>query len=99
MSSCSQFSLDILNLYVFYSYSGSFCWSQSDVLLQETKVEAIEWTGSGDGIIVGGTDIVLWKRRNQSWEIAWKFPGDYLQDLVSSTWSFEGPFASAASWS
>ncbi|CAH8387038.1 unnamed protein product [Eruca vesicaria subsp. sativa] len=79
--------------------NGSFCWSQSDVLLQETKVEAIEWTGSGDGIIVGGTDIVLWKRRNQSWEIAWKFPGDYLQDLVSSTWSFEGPFASATSWS
>ncbi|KAG2290538.1 hypothetical protein Bca52824_050142 [Brassica carinata] len=79
--------------------NGSFCWSQSAVLVQETKVEAIEWTGSGDGMIVGGTDIVLWKRRNQSWEVAWKFPGDYLQDLVSSTWSVEGPFASATSWS
>lgn len=66
--------------------------------MQATKVEAIEWTGSGDGIIVGGTDIVLWKRRNQSWEIAWKFTGDHVQDLVSSTWSFEGPFATATSW-
>ncbi|KAG7575146.1 WD40 repeat [Arabidopsis suecica] len=78
--------------------NGSFCWSQNAILVQETKVEAIEWTGSGDGIIVGGTDIVLWKRRNQSWEIAWKFSGDHLQDLVSSTWSFEGPFATATSW-
>ncbi|KAJ0258188.1 Transducin family protein / WD-40 repeat family protein [Hirschfeldia incana] len=78
--------------------NGSFCWSQSAVLVQETKVEAIEWTGSGDGIIVGGTDIVLWKRRNGAWEIGWKFPGDYLRDLVSSTWSVEGPFASATSW-
>ncbi|XP_023639738.1 uncharacterized protein LOC17889449 isoform X2 [Capsella rubella] len=79
--------------------NGSFCWSQNAILVQETNVEAIEWTGSGDGIIVGGTDIVLWKRRNQSWEIAWKFSGDHLQDLVSSTWSFEGPFATATSCS
>ncbi|VVB03520.1 unnamed protein product [Arabis nemorensis] len=79
--------------------NGSFCWSQKAILMQEAKVEAMEWTGSGDGIIVGGTDIVLWKRRNQSWEIAWKFTGDHLQDLVSSTWSLEGPFATATSWS
>ncbi|KFK37434.1 hypothetical protein AALP_AA4G256500 [Arabis alpina] len=78
--------------------NGSFCWSQNAILVQETKVEVIEWTGSGDGIIVGGNDIVLWKRRNQSWEIAWKFSGDYLQDLVSSTWSLEGSFAIATSW-
>ncbi|ESQ39302.1 hypothetical protein EUTSA_v10001279mg [Eutrema salsugineum] len=77
----------------------SFCWSQNAILVQASKVEAIEWTGSSDGIIVGGTDIVFWKRRNQSWEIAWKFQGDYLQDLVSSTWSSEGPFATATSWS
>ncbi|XP_010518332.1 PREDICTED: uncharacterized protein LOC104793635 isoform X1 [Camelina sativa] len=87
-------------IYLFaLDFNGSFCWSQNSILVQETKVEAIEWTGSGDGIIVGGTDIVLWKRRNQSWEIAWKFSGDHLQDLVSSTWSFEGPFATATSWS
>ncbi|CAA7044358.1 unnamed protein product [Microthlaspi erraticum] len=81
--------------------NGSFCWSQNAILVQGTKVEAIEWTGSGDGIIVGGIDIVLWKRRNQSWEIAWKCSGDHLQvqDLVSPTWSLEGPFASATSWS
>ncbi|CAH2057724.1 unnamed protein product [Thlaspi arvense] len=79
--------------------NGSFCWSQNAILVQATKVEAIEWTGSGDGIIVGGTDILVWKRRNQSWEIAWKFPaGDHLHDLVSSTWSLEGPFATATSW-
>ncbi|CAN8284476.1 unnamed protein product [Cochlearia groenlandica] len=79
--------------------NGSFCWSQKAIMVQETKVEAIEWTGSGDGMIIGGTDIVLWKRRNQVWEIAWKFTGDHIQDLVSSTWSFEGPFATATSWS
>ncbi|XP_010523821.1 PREDICTED: uncharacterized protein LOC104802083 isoform X2 [Tarenaya hassleriana] len=79
--------------------NGSFCWSQNAILAQATKVEAIEWTGSGDGIIIGGTEIVVWKRRNRSWEIAWKFVGDHLQDLVSATWSMEGPFATATSWS
>ncbi|KAK7275388.1 hypothetical protein RIF29_16504 [Crotalaria pallida] len=75
---------------------GSFCWSQSAVLVQQTKVETIRWTGSGDGIISGGVEVVLWKKSNQSWEIAWKFKADQPQTIVSATWSIEGPSATAA---
>ncbi|KAL5859510.1 hypothetical protein ACOSQ4_000806 [Xanthoceras sorbifolium] len=75
---------------------GSFCWSQNAVLVQCTKVEAIEWTGSGDGIIAGGIEIILWKKNNKFWEIAWKFKENLPQNLVSATSSIEGPSATAA---
>lgn len=78
------------------SSKGSFCWSQNAMLVQSTKVGAITWTGSGDGIVSGGIDVVLWRRRNMSWEIAWKFKRDPPQNLVSATWSIEGPSATAA---
>ncbi|CAN1309391.1 DmX-like protein 1 [Linum perenne] len=76
--------------------SGSFCWSQNAVLVQSTKVEAISWTGSGDGIVVGGTVLTLWRRKNRYWEIAWKFKRNLPQNLVSATWSIDGLFAAAA---
>ncbi|OIW02299.1 hypothetical protein TanjilG_11193 [Lupinus angustifolius] len=75
---------------------GSFCWRQNAVLVQQTKVEAIRWTESGDGIISGGMEVVFWKKSNQSWEIAWKFKADQPQTLVCATWSIEGPSATAA---
>ncbi|XVF33142.1 hypothetical protein REPUB_Repub17cG0142900 [Reevesia pubescens] len=75
---------------------GSFCWSQNAVLLQCTKVEAVEWTASGDGIIAGGFEVVLWKRKSKSWEMAWKFKADQPQNLVSASWSMEGPSAAAS---
>ncbi|XP_008437872.2 uncharacterized protein LOC103483174 isoform X1 [Cucumis melo] len=74
---------------------GSFCWRQNSVLVQSLKVEAIQWTGAGDGIIACGVEVVLWKNTNKSWEIAWKFKPDVLQTLVSASWSTEGPFATA----
>ncbi|GLU00836.1 hypothetical protein SLE2022_181750 [Rubroshorea leprosula] len=77
---------------------GSFCWSQNAVLEQCAKVQAIEWTASGDGIVSGGIEVVLWKRRSKSWEIAWKFKPEQPQNLVSATSSIEGPSATAAYW-
>lgn len=65
------------------------------MLVQSLKVEAIQWTGAGDGIIACGVEVVLWKNTNKSWEIAWKFKPDVLQTLVSASWSTEGPFATA----
>ncbi|PPD89135.1 hypothetical protein GOBAR_DD13933 [Gossypium barbadense] len=76
---------------------GSFCWSQNAVLLQSTKVEAVGWTASGDGLIAGGLEVVLWKRKSKSWEIAWKFKADQPQNMVSASWSIEGPSAAASS--
>ncbi|XP_062091370.1 uncharacterized protein LOC133797478 [Humulus lupulus] len=78
------------------SLKGSFCWSQNAILVQSTKVDAVSWSGSGDGIIVGGVEVVLWKRSNKFWEIAWKFKADGPQTLVSATWSIKGPSATAA---
>ncbi|KAK9035763.1 hypothetical protein V6N11_077793 [Hibiscus sabdariffa] len=75
---------------------GSFCWSQNTVLLQSTKVEAVGWTASGDGIVACGLEVVLWKRKSKSWEIAWKFKADQPQNMVSATWSIEGPSAAAS---
>lgn len=66
------------------------------MLVQSLKVEAIQWTGAGDGIIAGGVEVVLWKNTNRSWEIAWKFKPDVPQTLVSASWSAEGPFATAS---
>nr|XP_015888746.2 uncharacterized protein LOC107423659 isoform X2 [Ziziphus jujuba var. spinosa] len=66
------------------------------VMVQSTKVEAIRWTDSGDGIVAGGLEVVLWKKSNRSWEIAWKYETDRPQTLVSATWSIEGPSATAA---
>lgn len=61
-------------------------------------VEAIKWTGSGDGIISGGVEVVMWRRKETSWEIAWKFKPKVPQMLVSATWSADGLSATAA-WS
>ena len=66
------------------------------MLVQRTKVETIRWTGSGDGIISGGMEVVFWKKSNKCWEIAWKFKADQPQTLVSATWSVEGPSATGS---
>ncbi|KAL2536324.1 transducin family protein/WD-40 repeat family protein [Forsythia ovata] len=76
----------------------SFCWSQTAILVQSTKVEAIKWTGSGDGIVSGGINVVLWRKKEISWEIAWKFKPKVPQVLVSAAWSSTGPSATAP-WS
>nr|XP_043623601.1 uncharacterized protein LOC122595321 isoform X2 [Erigeron canadensis] len=76
------------------SQQGSFCWGQTAILVQATNVEAIKWTGSGDGLISVGIDVVLWKK-DSSWEIAWKFKPEFPQSLVSTTSSIEGLFATA----
>ncbi|KAK7292823.1 hypothetical protein RJT34_15677 [Clitoria ternatea] len=87
-------------IWVFHHHSaaskGSFCWSQNAVLVQHTKVATIRWTGSGDGIVSGGMEVVFWKKSNRCWEIAWKFKADQPQTLVCATWSIEGPSATAA---
>lgn len=59
-------------------------------------MEAIKWTGCGDGIIAGGIEVVLWRNNNRSWEIAWKLKAERPQTLVSAGWSIEGPLATAA---
>ncbi|XP_010695486.2 uncharacterized protein LOC104908039 isoform X2 [Beta vulgaris subsp. vulgaris] len=78
------------------SFSFSMILLQTAILVQSAKVEAIAWTGCGDGIISGGTEVVLWKRNIKSWEIAWKFRMKVPQTLVSITWSLEGPSATGA---
>ncbi|KAK6158907.1 hypothetical protein DH2020_006221 [Rehmannia glutinosa] len=78
--------------------SSSFCWSQTAILVQSVKVEAILWTGSGDGIISGGIEVVMWRRKEKLWEIAWSFKPDVPQALVSTTCSANG-FSATAPWS
>ncbi|KAJ8529305.1 hypothetical protein K7X08_036140 [Anisodus acutangulus] len=77
----------------------SFCWSQTSTLVQSTKVDSITWTGSGDGIISGGIELILWRKKERSWEIAWRFKPELPQTLISATWSIEGPFAAALPYS
>ncbi|KAL8160052.1 hypothetical protein V2J09_001589 [Rumex salicifolius] len=77
-------------LFEYNANQGSFCWSQSALLVHTVKVNTIKWTGSGDGIVAGGMDVVFWKKGSVSWEIAWKFEMKQLQSLVSTTWLLEG---------
>lgn len=65
------------------------------MLVQSTKVEAIKWTLSGDGIITGGVEVVLWRRKEKSWETAWKFKPQVPHFLVSASWLIEGFLATA----
>ncbi|KAK1376621.1 DmX-like protein 2 [Heracleum sosnowskyi] len=80
-----------------FDFTGSFSWRQTTSLIQSTKVDAIEWTASGDGIISVGIQVVLWRRNDNpsSWEIAWKYTPNLPHYLVSATWSFKGYFATA----
>ncbi|KAL3008820.1 hypothetical protein AAZX31_07G052800 [Glycine max] len=87
---------DCIWLFRHDSAAGSFCWSQNAVLVQHMKVANIKWTGSGDGIISVGMEVVFWKKSNTCWEVAWKFKADQPQTLVCATWSIEGPSATAA---
>lgn len=56
----------------------------------------MKWTVSGDGIIAGGIEVVLWRKREKTWERAWKFKPAVPHSLVSASWSIEGPLATAA---
>ncbi|KAL0913039.1 hypothetical protein M5K25_016469 [Dendrobium thyrsiflorum] len=76
--------------------TGSFCWSQTAGVMHSSIVEAIEWTGSGDGLIAAGMEVVFWRRKGSSWEMSWKSAADFPQAMVSATWSAGGPVATAA---
>ncbi|XP_020526297.1 uncharacterized protein LOC18439600 [Amborella trichopoda] len=83
-------------------------WRQIVVLVQSSPVEAIAWTGSGDGIIAVGIEVVMWKKKSNSdmlpsssessWETISKsrIEGEPSQNLVSATWSVQGPVATTA---
>ncbi|KAL5998897.1 hypothetical protein ACLOJK_009845 [Asimina triloba] len=77
------------------SVTGSSFWKQTAGLLQSSMVEALKWTGSGDGLVAVGIEVVFWRRKNKSWEVAWKLKTKVPQSLVSATWSIEGPAATA----
>ncbi|XP_073006882.1 uncharacterized protein [Typha latifolia] len=76
--------------------SGSFCWKQAATIVETFIVDTIEWTGSGDGLIVAGIDVVLWVRKETSWEMTWRSRAKVPQVLVSATWLAEGPVATGA---
>lgn len=57
----------------------------------------MQWTASGDGLIAAGIlEVVLWKKKNKIWEVAWKTRTEAPQTLVAATWTIEGPAATAA---
>lgn len=64
--------------------------------MQSSVVEAMKWTSSGDGLIAAGIEVVLWKKKNKIWEVAWKTRTEVPQTLVSATWTIEGPSATSA---
>lgn len=66
------------------------------MLVHHMMVETVKWTGSGNGIISGGMEVVFWKKSNMCWEMAWKFKVEKPQTLICATWSIEGPSATAA---
>ncbi|CAA6665762.1 unnamed protein product [Spirodela intermedia] len=74
----------------------SLCWRQIAVLVHSFSVEAIEWTKSGDGLIVVGNGVVSWKKEDSSWKMSWKSQFSVAQTLVSTTWSTNDPVATVA---
>lgn len=53
-------------------------------------MDVVVWIGFGDGIILGGIEVVLWKRKIKFWEIAWKFRMNIFKVLFLIIWFFEG---------
>ncbi|KAL5716968.1 hypothetical protein ACHQM5_010067 [Ranunculus cassubicifolius] len=85
---------NLVCLYADTSLGGSFNWSQVAVLVQCYTVDALKWTSSGDGIVTVGVEVVLWTRKDDtSWELASKFTPNHPQNMVSATWSTQGPVA------
>lgn len=60
------------------------------------SVETIGWTGSGDGLVAAGAEVVLWNRKKgYSWEMSWKLKAEVPQTIVSATQFAEGSVATA----
>ncbi|KAG9154666.1 hypothetical protein Leryth_026330 [Lithospermum erythrorhizon] len=98
MPSSGDLAASVDNIIKLFSFDhSSFVWRQTVTLLQTTNVESIKWTSSGDGIIAGGLEVVLWRKKEMTWEIAWKVKAELPHSLVSASWSIEGPSASAPS--
>ncbi|KAG0464119.1 hypothetical protein HPP92_020188 [Vanilla planifolia] len=76
--------------------SGSFCWKMTTCIRKSSIIEAIEWTGSGEGIVAAGIEVSLWRRNGISWVMAWKSVADVPQVLVSATWSADGLVSTSA---
>ncbi|KAJ4797154.1 transducin family protein / WD-40 repeat family protein [Rhynchospora pubera] len=78
------------------SDSGSFSWNQTEKVEESYTVEAIAWTGSGDGLVVAGFDVVLWIRKKPSWELGWRSRAQVPQTIVSTTGFAQGLVATAS---
>jgi RAVE protein 1 C terminal len=75
---------------------GSFSWKQTETIVENSTVEAIAWTGTGDALFTVGFDVVLWLRRKPSWEVGWRSKVQVPQNLVSATDFAQGPVATAS---
>ncbi|XP_042377288.1 uncharacterized protein LOC121970563 isoform X1 [Zingiber officinale] len=78
------------------SAPGSFSWRQTVVIVETFPIEIIGWTGSGDGLVAAGTEVVLWIRKSNLWEMAWKVRTEVPQTHVSASWFSDGLVATAA---
>lgn len=75
---------------------GSFSWKQREKIVENSTVEAIAWTGTGDALVAAGFDVVLWLRKKPSWEVGWRSRAQVPQNLVSATGFAQGPVATAS---
>ncbi|XP_009410819.2 uncharacterized protein LOC103992724 isoform X1 [Musa acuminata AAA Group] len=76
--------------------SGSFSWKQTVGFVETFSIETIGWTGSGDGLVACGAEVVLWNRKKgYSWEMSWKLKAEVPQTIVSATQFAQGSVATA----
>ncbi|KAH9303041.1 hypothetical protein KI387_014624, partial [Taxus chinensis] len=71
-------------------------WRQVNILSHSSRVNAVVWTESGDGLLAAGFDVIMWSKGDSGWVPLWKTKLKQSHFLASATWSTVGLAATAA---
>lgn len=71
-------------------------WRQVRTLSHTSRVQAVVWTESGDGLLTTGSEVIMWSQCDNVWNPLWKSKPEQPHSLVSTTWSAKGLAATAA---
>jgi WD40 repeat protein len=65
-------------------------WRLVRALSQTSRVHAVVWTQSGDGLLTTGSEVIMWTQCENVWNPIWKSKPEQPHSLVSTKWYTEG---------
>lgn len=70
-------------------------WEIKQVLPHKFPVLTFAWTGSGDGLLSCGSNVSMWARGREGFQVLWEAQNSIPQALASSSWSSRNLAATA----